>query len=431
MTDWGLLWAYMRHNSQRTLYNILMFAVGTALIATVYGVGQQFERSLMRNIHGIDLVVGAKGSPLQLILSTVLHADVATGNIKLYEAEALKKNPMVASIIPIALGDNVQGFRIVGSEPAYLNLYKATLAEGRVWNDEMEAVLGSETATHLGLKVGQTFVGTHGLTAGGESHDEFPYTVTGILQPTGTVMDRLVLTGVESVWHIHEHHHHEAGEEAAEPDHADEHHHEGPAKEEHEHHDEHAHHDDDESKAQSEREVTAVLVQYASPLAIASLPRFINSQTTMQAASPAMEAGRLRQLLGTGSDTLNLLGGILIGFATLGLLIAMAEAVRGRLYDLALMRCLGASPTRLLRLIVAEGAIISFVGGLLGLSASIVGTGLLGNLLLHGQLSQGLGLTWQAAMAMMGGVVGLGVLGSLLPALRIYRMSLPKVLAGK
>jgi putative ABC transport system permease protein len=239
----------MRHNGQRTLYNILMFAVGTALIATVYGVGQQFERSLMRNIHGIDLVVGAKGSPLQLILSSLLHADVATGNIKLHEAEELKKNPMVSATIPIALGDNVQGFRIVGSEPAYLNLYNAQLAEGRMWKDEMEAVLGSETAARLGIKVGQTFVGTHGLTADGENHDEFPYTVTGILQPTGTVMDRLALTGVESVWHIHEHHHHEEGEEAADHDHhADEHHHEEHAKEEHEHHDEHAHHDDDEHR---------------------------------------------------------------------------------------------------------------------------------------------------------------------------------------
>ncbi len=151
-------------------------------------------------------MVGAKGSPLQLILSTVFHADVPTGNIDLAQAQAIARNPMIASAIPLALGDSYRGHRIVGTETSYLDLYGAKLAQGALFADEMEAVVGAEVARRHGLAVGASLTGAHGLAAAGPAHEAHPYRVVGILAPSGTVVDRLVLTSVESVWHVHEEH---------------------------------------------------------------------------------------------------------------------------------------------------------------------------------------------------------------------------------
>ena len=398
MQTLALVFAYLRHNWQRTFFNVLLFALGTALIALVLNVSQQMERNFTRNLAGIDLVVGAKGSPLQLVLSAVLHADVPTGNIALKDAQELEKNPMIKTAIPVALGDNIQGYRIVGTTPAYAAHYNATLAEGRMFQNTMEAVLGADVAKRLPFKVGQKFAGSHGLTPGGEVHDFAPYTVTGILKPTGTVLDRLVLTPVDSVWYVHEN-------------------------------------DDDEPVAirptAANREVTALLISYTTPLAVASLPRLINKQTNMQAASPAMEATRLRQIMGVGSDALKAVGAALTIIAGLGLLIAMAEAMRQRLYDLALMRCFGASPRKVIKLLVTEAVIISLLGGLIGLAASWLGAAWVSGNLLAGQLSTGSSLSWQEAGMLLAGVLGLGIISALLPAVRVYRLPLAHILASQ
>src|SRR5262249_21990057 len=152
-----------------------------------------------------------------------------------------------------------RGFRIVGTTPDYLSLYGGSLAAGGIWQDHMQAVLGSSTAAATGLGVGGKFQGSHGLAEGGGVHGDSTYTVVGVLKPTGTVLDRLVLVNTESVWFVHEGHVSESEE----------------------------HKDRD-----NDREVTVLLVQYASPLAAVTLPRKINSQTSMQAASPAYETAR-------------------------------------------------------------------------------------------------------------------------------------------
>lgn len=399
VTTLGLGLAYLRHNWQRTGYNMLFFAVGSALMALVVSFGGQMERTMSRNLAGIDMVVGAKGSPLQLVLSAVFQADIPTGNIPLKEAEQLATNPMIAQAIPVALGDNVQGYRIVGTTLDYPAHYHAVLAGGRMFSKAMEAVLGSDVADALTLRPGQRFAGSHGLTAGGELHDFAPYTVTGVLKPTGTVLDRLILTPVDSVWYVHEN-------------------------------------DDDTPVASrpkpENREVTALLVRFSTPLAMVGLPRMINKDTAMQAAVPAMEAFRLRRIVGVGSDALTWLGGALVALASLGLLISMAEAMRQRLYDLALMRCFGAGPLRLLGMAVLEGGIIGLAGGVLGLLAAYAGGGWVAARMLGGQLSGGMApLSLPVAAAVLAGVTGLALLGSLLPALRVYRLSIPALLANR
>ena len=197
--------AYLRARPLATALNLLLLALGIATITLLLLATAQLEERMGRDARGIDMVAGAKGSPMQLVLSSVFHLDAPTGNIPLDDALALSRHAAVKKAIPLALGDSFQGHRIVGTNHDYPAHYAAQVAAGRLWSAPMEAVLGAEVAAGARLAVGATFAGAHGLAAGGDAHDEEPFKVVGVLAPTGSVLDRLVLTSVESVWEIHEH----------------------------------------------------------------------------------------------------------------------------------------------------------------------------------------------------------------------------------
>ena len=167
MRTLSLAWRYLWSRPLGAALNLLLLSLGLASITFVLLLGHQLQRAFERDLSGIDLVVGAKGSPLQLILSGVLHLDVPTGNVPLPAVQALEKHPLVASVIPISLGDSFRGFRIVGTSHAYPAHYQASLAQGKLWQAPMQAVLGASAARALGLQVGSSFVGSHGLGAGG------------------------------------------------------------------------------------------------------------------------------------------------------------------------------------------------------------------------------------------------------------------------
>jgi putative ABC transport system permease protein len=418
MNSLSLSYAYLRHKALSTVLTITTFAAGVAMIVVLLLVNAQLQNEFSNNLKGIDLVVGAKGSPMQLILSSVFHLDIPTGNIPLDEAEKLSKNPLVKEAIPLALGDNYQGFRIVGTTQAYPAHYQARLKTGgRFWGKEMEAVLGAEVAAKSGLKPGDTFAGSHGLTAGGEVHSEFPYTVVGILEPTGSIVDRLVLTGRESVWYIHEHHDHDHDEDANEG------HQEAG----------HPHHDDDHAEEHDhKREVTSLLITYNSPFAAVGLPRLINSTTSMQAASPAFEVARLTAFMGTGTETLTYFAWFLIALAGFGIFAGLYNAMNERRYDLALMRSFGARPGRLFALMMTESLVVSLISVAVGLG--------LGHLLVEGVASW---LANSKHIHMTGRIflseevwllpVGLmvGAVAALLPAARVYRIDIFKTLVHR
>jgi len=183
----------------------LLLTLGVATITLLLLLTTALDERLRRDAAGIDLVVGAKGSPLQLVLSGIYHVDVPPGNIPLAEVDTLRADPLIAEVVPIAMGDSFRGAHIVGTEPTFLGLYHARLAGGALWKAPMEAVLGADIARQSGLAIGARFAGSHGLAEGGEVHADNPYRVVGVLQSAGTVIDRLVLTGVESVWKVHEH----------------------------------------------------------------------------------------------------------------------------------------------------------------------------------------------------------------------------------
>lgn len=408
--------AYLRRNALSAVLNLLLLALGIATITVLLLFSHQMEQRLTRDAGGIDMVVGAQGSPLQLILSTVFHIDAPTGNIPLEDARWVQEHPLVADTIPLALGDSYRGFRIVGSEHSYIGHYGGTTASGDLWEEDMEAVLGAQVAERTGLGVGDTFVGVHGITAegavGSEVHDDHPYTVTGVLEPTGSVADRLIHVSVPSVWKVHDHDH-----DHEETDHDDGHGH-GDDEE-----DAHAHGDD-------ERELTALLVQYQSPLAAVTLPRAINNRGQLQAAAPAYQTARLMQLMGVGMDTLRAFGWVLVAAAGLGVFIGLYNALKYRRYDLALMRALGASRGKLVSHVLIEAILLSLLGALLGLALGHVAAELIGQSF---RQTQQLNITgtvfliqelWLVALA-----VGVGIVAALIPAIQAYRTDIAETLS--
>lgn len=329
-----LAWSYLRARPLGTLLNVALLALGVATIGFVWIAEGQIGDSLTRDARGIDLVVGAKGSPMQLILAGIYQLDAPTGNIPLRAAEELAHNRLVKRAVPLSLGDSFRGFRIVGTSPDYVDLYGGHLAAGQMWNDKMQAVIGASVARRTGLGIGSRFVGSHGLTEGGPVHADSVYTVVGVLEPTGSVLDRLVLVNTQSVWFVHE------GQLAP----------------------------DEEKVVAAERAVTMLLIQYASPLAVVSLPRKINAETNMQAASPAYESARLFHMIGVGADVIRAFGAVVLATAALSLFVALYHALNERAYDIAVLRTLGARPSSIAAMLVLEATMLALLGGVIGLA---------------------------------------------------------------
>lgn len=409
----SLALAYLRDRSLTTALNVLLLgiAVATLVLLLLFSaqIGQRFER----DAQGIDLVVGAKGSPLQLILSSIYQVDMPTGNIPLESVAMLKRDPAVARVVPLALGDNFRGFRIVGTEPAYLGIYDAELALGRVNQAESEAVLGANVARDTGAKLGQKFLGSHGLGEDeeGHEHEQTPFRTVGILKPTGTVIDRLILTSVETVWDVHGIEHHDD--------------HDTP-----EHHEEHEAETVLDERGELKPEVTALLVTYRNASGAIRIPGMINRQTEMQSAVPAVETARLLTLFGSGIDGARIFAWMLALTGGLSIFVALLNVARAREGDLALLRVMGATRGAVFGTILLEGLITAAAGAALGI---LVGHGLLW---LAGQSFQtlsDLGLSafvfHPGELAIAGAVLAIGVIAAFIPAARIFRTDLAQTLA--
>ncbi|MFK8053833.1 MAG: ABC transporter permease [Woeseiaceae bacterium] len=376
--------------------NVLLMALGTASIVILLLAGAQLSDTMSRDARGIDLVIGAKGSPVQLVLATVYHADAPPGNIVLGDAERWVEDRRIAQAIPVSLGDSYRGFRIVGTTRDYGDLYDAELDTGQWWAQPMEAVVGASAAKASGLEVGTEFDGAHGFSDGGHAHDRTPYLVTGVLAPTGTVIDRLVLTSLESVWLLH-------GDE------------------------DHGAHDDHEHDA---HEVTAFLLRYVSPMSAATMPRQINTSSNLLAAAPAMEVARVLKMVGVGLDGLRAFAWILILSAALSIFAALYGSLRSRRSDIAMLRCLGATRWELFFALLLEGLLLTALGVALGFVAGHVIVESLGSWL---QGTRGLSFTgwiWlRTETALIFGLIAVGVMAAAIPAIQAYRTDVAKTLA--
>lgn len=399
-----LSWRYLWSRPLSTTLNLLLLALGLASMALVLIARDQVERAFDRDLAGIDVVVGAKGSPMQLILAGVFHIDVPPGNIPLAEAAKLAQHPQVAQLIPLSLGDNLQGFRIVGTTHGYAGHYGVHLASGVIWQAPMQAVLGAQVATRTGLQLGQAFEGAHGLGVGGASHGGTPYTVSGVLAPCGCVLDRLILTATESVWRVHDDMHAGAGMSEAERAELDE-------------------------ALQAEREITLALIRYRTPMAAVSFPRFVNETTSLQAAAPALEITRLLAMVGVGTQVLHGLTAVLLAVAGLSVFIALWSAVRERRGDLAMLRMLGAPPARVSALLLCEALWLALLACALGLLAAHALTALLGELLAARHSLSISGWQWVSTEWWVPALAFLvAVISALLPAISAYRIDVTSLL---
>lgn len=421
----GLALAYLRDRPLTTALNVLLLAIAVAMLVLLLQLGTQASERFDRDARGIDLVVGAKGSPLQLILSSVFHIDQPTGNIPLSARDLLARDPAVKAVVPLALGDNFDGYRIVGTDAGFGALYGTELAAGRAFAAPMEAVIGAAVARATGAGLGQKFVGSHGIGAeeGGEQgHDHAPFAVVGILAPTGSVVDRLILTPVESVWQVH-------GIGAHDHDH------------DHEDEDEagHAHHDETpapnplQSATGPEAlapEYTALLVSYRNAAGALRVPGMINRQSALQAAVPATETARLLDLVGASIEGVRIFAWLLAATGGLAILVALIGMVRSREGDLALLRVMGASRAAVFGTVMLEGVVTALAGALAGWAGA---HGLIAAARASFPTLAELGLVpgrvLPAELVLVAAVVGIGALAALVPGLRVYNLDPARVLA--
>ena len=409
--SWKSLWS----KPLSAALNILLIAFGTGILTILLLASAQISQKLENNSKDVDLVVGAKGSPLQLVLSSIYHIDFPTGNIPLKDAMELARNPLVKKAVPLALGDNYNGIRIVGTDSNFVGLYKLKLSEGKLWKENFETTIGADVAKSLQLKVGDTFHGAHGLTGSSDVHDSHPYVVSGILEPQGNVTDNLILTNIASVWEMHEE--------------SDEHHAQDEAVDDHDHDHEHKSDEPALHEADEDRELTSLLIQYRSPMSVAIFPRMVNESTNMQAASPAQESTRLFSLIGVGVDTLQWFAVLIMGIAAISVFINLYNSLKERSYDLAIMRTLGASRFKLFVIIISEGIILTFAGTIIGIALGHAVLHLIGSYQDTDQARlTGMVLLYDEIYLFAAGLA-IGIFAAVIPATQAYRSNISKILS--
>lgn len=380
MNDINFIYYSLKSRWLNSSLSIFLTAFGLAIAIIVNQFSYHFDNRLKNDGKNIDIVIGAKGSPLQLVLSTVYHIDIPTGNISYNKVKKYLNSPQIEYSIPLALGDNWNGYRIVGTNYDYIKHYKGELEHGREWNKNFEIVAGSSVK----IEINDEIKGAHGLVDTGKVHSDEKYKVVGILKPTGTVIDRLLFTSLNSVLEIHNLHHldekdhHEHHNEESKEDHH-EHHKEEIIKKDNHHIDDHSKNDEKHEHTQKkatdvfdEQNITAFLIKTNNPIANINLPRLINKESSMQAANPAFEITRLSSMLGIGSKGFKFLSIILIIIAALSVFSGLAGNLENRLKDLAVLRAIGYTKQRIFKIITLEGGVITFIGIMVGISISLI-----------------------------------------------------------
>lgn len=409
-----IVWKNIVDKKLNSILAVLLMGFGIGIISLLITVGKQLQDKFAKNISGVDMVVGAKGSPLQLILSGVYQIDSPTGNIALSELNMLRNNPLVKEVIPLSMGDNYKGYRIVGSNEKYLKHFKAELKEGRTFERPMEVVAGATVARNLELKLNDTFVSSHGFEADGHSHEDQVYKVVGILNYSNSVLDNLLVSDLESVWLVH------AGHEA------DGDHHEEAG------HEEEADHEEEAAHAAHEPEVTCALVKFRSPMGLMSLPRLINQNTKMQAALPAIEVNRLFELMGIGMDAVKALAAAIMLISGVSVFITLFNALKERKYELALMLSMGGTRMKLFFMLLLEGIILCLSGYALGILLSRTGLWLA-----SGALKRGYNYTLEQQFLQKEEIyllflaLFIGIVAAIIPSSGIYKINISKTLANE
>ncbi len=398
-----------------TALSLVLAALGAGLISLILLLNWQLEQQFDRNLAGIDLVVGAKGSPLQLMMASMYHISSPTGNVPLGGVLPFlnPQHPYIELGVPLSLGDSYRGRRIVGTRPDFLQLYAAELAEGSMWNGVMDVVAGATAARELGLQLGDTFRSSHGLIEDDDlTHRDAPaFRITGILAPTGTVADLILLTPTESLWAVHDTHDHDHAEGE---DHA-------------------VTYDVNAPLSQyTDRTITSVLIRFkGNSITALNMQRSINENTELQAVTPSIQLAELYATVGQGEAVLRQLGYVVVGVSILSIFIGLYSSLDRRRGELALLRSLGAVPAKLFGLLLLEGTLTAVAGALLGLLISHAGM-----LLIARYFSDAYRYDFRALVFLPGeawlvlGALVVGALAAVVPALRAANTDVHRTLSS-
>lgn len=394
-----LAWRNIWYKPLNTILSVLLLATSVAIITLLILLQEQFEEQFSSNANDIDLVLGAQGSPLQLVLSSVYQVDAPTGNIPYDSAQVWMRHPFVQRAIPLAFGDNYLGYKIVGTTPQYLDKFGSNIVQGKMFEKNMEVVLGATIAQKLKITIGDKFYGTHGEAKEGEKHEEFQYKVVGIASFTGKVIDNLVLSNIESVWQMHENH--------------------GGGNELHAHEEE-------------PKEITSVLLKFRNKMAIMTWPRMISQNTKMQAVSPAIEINRLFTLFGVGLKTLEYLAFGIMMISGVSIFIALYNRLKERKYEFALLRLQGASSLQMFVLVLFESLFLCFLGFCFGTIIGRIALKILSNAS-EDDFKIGFNsfdIIWEKEGVLLIVTLLLGVVSALIPAIKAYTINISKTLAN-
>ncbi len=422
----NLAWKNIWHKKLSSILSILLLSIGVALISLTIIISKNLDENLKKNMKGVDMVIGAKGSPLQVILSALYHIDAPTGNISYQEAKEISKHFLVKTAIPLSYGDSYKAVKILGTNELFIEHYNLELDVGNVFEKDFEVCLGNAVANNLNLKVGDEFYSQHGLDGNGHSHENRAFKVVGIFKASNSIADQLIICDLSDIWDIHEEHHHDHDHQ--EEDH-EEHDHEGHDHEGHDH-DDHEHENDEH--LEEDKEITAMLISYKNKNGFMFLPNMVNQKSTLQAASPSIEINRLFSLLGFGFKTLYSIATVLMIVSGLSIFISMFQALSARKYELALMRSMGAGKIKLFSLLLLESLILAFIGIFIGLLISRII-----NMTVSGITEQSYKYSlnsWtleKEELLLIGVTLVIALLASFLPAFRAGNVNISKVLSGK
>ncbi len=390
---------FLRDRILSTALTILSVASGVALIVWLQGVTGGVREAFVRHATPYNLIVGAPGSPVQLVLSGVFFLDRPVGNISRDVYEELKNDPAVDRAVPIAMGDSFRGHAIVGTTKEFFDplpgeKFPLRLRAGRLFNGNFEAVIGARVAAETRLEIGAQFRSSHGFS-GGEQHAE-PMTVVGILEPTGGPRDGAVYCSLESIHEFHRH----ANEYA------------------------------ESGGTAAPNQMTAVLVRPKDLTALPLLQRQIQMSGRAQAVFPTSALYQLFDTLEIWKRVVQVLCWTVVAVALTSVCITLYSFVEERAADIALLRALGASRTRITRLILIQSLLLSLGGALTGIA---LGHGLMAVLGGVVQSFTGVDLSWSVMTGWEGMILGaLGATGLVFgawPAWRAYRVAAAEYLA--
>jgi len=406
---------------------VLAIALSVALLLGVERIREESRESFANSVSGSDLIVGARSSPVHLLLSSVFRIGNATANVSWASYQRIAALPEVAWVIPLSLGDSHRGFHVLGTTDDYFDHYRfgrgrrLEFAEGQRFTDGSTAVLGAEAAATLGLRLGDPIVIAHGSgDVAFAQHKDHPFRVVGILAPTGTPVDRAIHVSLAGLDEVHLMPSSEAaGDPLAAAMRA------ARQRAGHDPHDDHDH--DHEAGAAAGRSITAALVGLKSRNKALFLQRQINEwkEEPLTAILPGATLLEVWDIVGGAEKALIAISALVVVMGLAGMLIALLTSLSERRREMAVLRAVGARPWHVFALLLGEAAFLTLAGIAVGVAALYAGLAV-GQSWIERHLGLFVAPRWPSVteFGLMMTVAVCGVIIGLIPAYRIYRLSL-------